>query len=151
MNFLLAVLCYITVCLGLFLLYTFRHSPLCQPVVYLFVRCSQWLRLLVPLRLRTVCSGVVFWCLYEKHCLFQITYVFLVFIAHVVLVRDVLPLLYTYAWMENHVLVGLMCLFANVAMYLAVCFKDPGMFIRTFSERYFRPLLSHFDPFITFA
>uniref|UniRef100_A0A183T1D4 Palmitoyltransferase n=3 Tax=Schistocephalus solidus TaxID=70667 RepID=A0A183T1D4_SCHSO len=38
-----------------------------------------------------------------------------------------LPLLYTYAWMENHVLVGLMCLFANVAMYLAVCFKDPGV------------------------
>nr|VZI33620.1 unnamed protein product [Spirometra erinaceieuropaei] len=127
MNFLPAVLCYISFCFGLFLLYTFRNSAFCRPILCLFSRSYQLLCLFVPPRLRTVCSGVVRWYFYEKHCLFQLTYVLLVLIAHLVLVRDVLPLLYTYAWTENHISVGLMCLFANIGMYLAVCLKDPGV------------------------
>ncbi|VDN11265.1 unnamed protein product [Dibothriocephalus latus] len=150
MNLLPAVLCYIAVCLGLFILYICRHSLLCGPVWCLLEQCFQRLRLFVPLRLRILCGGVLRWCFYEKHCLFQIVYLLLVFIAHVVLVRDVLPLLYTYAWMENHILVGLMCLFANILMYLAVCLKDPGMFIRGFlCMRYFHSSLSPFCTCIT--
>ncbi|BHF81700.1 nuclear receptor coactivator 5 [Sparganum proliferum] len=104
-----------------------EHFGLYATTIFVADEDIQLLCLFVPLRLRTVSSGVVRWYFYEKHCLFQITYVLLVLIAHLVLIRDVLPLLYTYAWTENHILVGFMCLFANIGMYLAVCLKDPGV------------------------
>ncbi|KAF8560845.1 hypothetical protein P879_04638 [Paragonimus westermani] len=140
MYFLYVIIIYLFGCLCVGFVYAFRSNRYIHVVVFFLSRLKRVLCALFPASLRSHSVRLVDWLVFERHCVYQVVYVFLVIISHYLLIRDVITPLYRYSDSENHLFITLACLFCSGLCYTAVCVTDPGVInvgnIQVFSQIY---------------
>ncbi|KAF5396576.1 hypothetical protein PHET_10584 [Paragonimus heterotremus] len=149
MYFLHVVVIYLFGCFCVGFAYAFRSNRYVHVAVFPLCLLKRILFALFPAPLRSFFVRLVDWLVFERHCVYQVIYVFLVITSHYLLIRDVITPLYRYSDSENHLFITLACLFCSGLCYIAVCVTDPG---RRLSFGYARGALfrnecnwSHFD------
>ncbi|KAF7256606.1 hypothetical protein EG68_06149 [Paragonimus skrjabini miyazakii] len=133
MYFLHVVIIYLFGCLCVAFLYAFRSNRYIHVAISPLILLKRILFALFPASLRSLSVRLIDWLVFERNCVYQVTYVFLVITSHYLLIRDVITPLYRYSDSENHLFFTLACLFCSGLCYTAVCVTDPG---RRFSFGY---------------
>lgn len=76
------------------------------------------------------------WILYCRNHILQVVYTGLVVAGHIVLVVDILPIEYTFAAQENHVLLPMVLVLINCLFFSLTCTSDPGEITHRTQRRY---------------
>ncbi|XP_064618092.1 palmitoyltransferase ZDHHC4-like [Liolophura sinensis] len=127
MDFVLFMTVYLIVFGIIVILYYYADSTVFQnKLLKLLKHLLEVLLGLVPPILKNLVTGAIDRMFYRRNHILQVVYTGLVVAGHVVLVVDILPIVYTFAAHENHVLLPMVLVLLNSLFFSLTCTTDPG-------------------------